>query len=115
MNLGGIALIVFLILFFPLCGLYGWAVTRQRRAVANRIEPAFLQPDPVAPPPIHVHILDLERSDPRVTDIGGVIAQCIVAGCQETVYIAPSLAKSYIAHEIGIKTPVHVLHSVKEI
>ncbi len=87
-----------LLLWFPLCGYVGYRLTR-------KVKPAPIEdkPDAVAPAPLHVHILDLERSDPTVTDIGGVLARCVVAGCEESVYIAPSLARSYVGEALELR------------
>jgi hypothetical protein len=98
MNYAGLSCSAFLLLYFPFCGFLGWFIRRKQAAAIAR-----LRPDPVAPPPVHVHILDLERSKIHVTDIGGVFAHCIVAGCEESIYIAPGMARSSVAEWVGIR------------
>jgi hypothetical protein len=49
------------------------------------------KPDPVAPTPAHLCMIDNERSNITVTDRGGIHATCIVAGCGRAVYIAPGV------------------------
>jgi hypothetical protein len=83
-NLFGLAQLVLLVGWFPTCGLVGYFLSRRIRRD---------KPDPVAPTPVHVHIVDLERSEITISDIGGIYGRCIVAGCGEAFYIAPSLAR----------------------
>lgn len=83
-NLFGLMQLVLLVGWFPVCGFVGYLFHRRIRRDT---------PDPVAPTPVHVHILDLERSDVTVTDIGGICGRCVIAGCGDAFYIAPSLAR----------------------
>jgi hypothetical protein len=85
MNNGfGALQILLLVGWFPTCGFIGYLLGRRiKREKA----------DPIAPTPVHVHILDLERSEITVTDIGGITGRCIIAGCGDAFYIAPSLAR----------------------
>lgn len=52
--------------------------------------------NPMPQAPKHVHILDSTRDDITITDAGGIHARCIIAGCQEAVYISPTFASLQI-------------------
>lgn len=100
-NVGGLCFVVLICAFFPVVGTIGWLIDRKRYRRSVAVQPNFSQPvkparmpprpDPVAPTPAHVHILDADRSEITVTDIGAVLGTCIVAGCRESIYIAPGV------------------------
>jgi hypothetical protein len=94
----GFFLIAVLLAWFPACGFIGHWLTRDVKVVA---EPRP-KGDPVAPTPKHVHVLDLDRGEITVTDAGGVLARCAVAGCGEAVYVARNLAQLYVAEAFEV-------------
>lgn len=119
-NWAGIGFCSAVVLFMPVCGAVGWWLKRPSRAERSaRMVQADFQArwntkasDPkgtradygstfqVAPTPKHVHILDMDRGDIRISDTGGVHARCAVAGCEEPVYIAPNLARLHVGQEV---------------
>jgi hypothetical protein len=96
MNIAGLLCIAFLVLWFPLCGFVGHQLKKRQAKKQDR-------PDPVAPTPPHVHILDIDRSEITITEAGGVLARCILAGCKESVYIAPNLGNTFIVESVEVR------------
>jgi hypothetical protein len=54
-----------------------------------------------APTPEHVHIVDMDRGEIRISETGGIHARCAIAGCEEPVYISPNLARLHVVAEVG--------------
>lgn len=103
-NYQGFGLLTILLGWFPLCAFIGYMFERRKdKAKAAPIELAEIIVDPVAPAPPHVHILDIDRSKITVTEIGGILATCIIAGCEEAVYISPGLATAYIGEAAELR------------
>lgn len=49
--------------------------------------------------PIHLHVIDFDRSRMTVLPTGGVVAQCCVQGCDLTVTIGRDVANATIAED----------------
>jgi hypothetical protein len=102
MNICGI---LFLIFFWPACGFLGYRlrkwverldaeapvdVWRQDR-LAKMHSGIDRTPDPVAPTPLHLHILDFDRVPGEITEAGGIYGHCCMAGCGDAFYINPKI------------------------
>lgn len=110
MNVAGVVSLVSIVGWFPTCGVIGWLFSRKAKKRMAKVvwidQPnighelcmniSAMHRDPVAPAPLHVHIIDMERGEITVTDAGGVHAHCAIAGCKESFYISPNLAQLYV-------------------
>lgn len=109
-NLYGICTCFGLVLIMPVAGLIGGMIERSktprwRKKFGATTEFAGVlwknlgrvpQQETAATPP-HVHIIDATRTEITLTEIGGIHARCVVAGCNEAVYIAPGVLTPEVA------------------
>jgi hypothetical protein len=86
-NPWGVAMLLFLLLFFPCVGL--WARVRNRRACVKLEEIAASKNFGLID---HVHEIRADRSDFTVTDDGNLFVRCCLAGCGEGVFIHADVA-----------------------